>query len=203
MLEDTIPAEVFSGDIDVTTTFVSPVNGETLDVSGYVEFYKNGSHAVFIKDKFPISWGFNEEIFIAASAAMSKAAIAAKDTKDGIINLTQHAATAEQAVAGVIEPANKKLVQDLLTFDTLPDIEEIYEAAAMLAVAAGESGCKTAMIGGAPFLMSALERALIDADIKPVYAFSVRESVEKPDGNGGVLKTAVFKHVGFVEVDMS
>jgi len=32
-----------------------------------------------------------------------------------IINLTQHQATQEQFEAGVVEPANKKLIQELLT----------------------------------------------------------------------------------------
>jgi hypothetical protein len=35
----------------------------------------------------------------------------------------------------------------------------------------------------------------------PVYEFSVRESVEQPDGNGGIRKVNVFRHVGFVEVN--
>jgi hypothetical protein len=60
--------------------------------------------------------------------------------------------------------------------------------------------CKKAMIGGAPFFMSSLEKALLDAGVTPVYAFSVRDSKEEPDGNGGVRKVNVFRHVGFVEV---
>ena len=34
------------------------------------------------------------------------------------------------------------------------------------------------MIGGAPYLMASLERALDAVMIQPVYSFSVRESVE-------------------------
>jgi len=56
------------------------------------------------------------------------------------------------------------------------------------------------MIGGAPFLMSALEDALVIAGITPLYAFSVRESVEAEQADGSVRKVAVFRHLGFVEV---
>ena len=58
------------------------------------------------------------------------------------------------------------------------------------------------MIGGAPFFMSALERALLDVGITPLYAFSIRESVEKAAEDGTVTKINVFKHVGFVEANL-
>ena len=54
------------------------------------------------------------------------------------------------------------------------------------------------MIGGAPFLMSPLESALLNNGIEPVYAFSTRESVEKKLPDGSVQKTNIFKHKGFV-----
>ena len=56
----------------------------------------------------------------------------------------------------------------------------------------------SAMIGGAPWMMSALEGALLDAGVQPVYAFSVRESVEQVQPDGSVRKVNVFRHVGFV-----
>jgi hypothetical protein len=116
-----------------------------------------------------------------------------------ILNLTQHAATAEQVEAGVVEPEEKGAVQAALTFDAIPTTSEMADRAAFLARIAVDSGCKRAMIGGAPFFMAPLERALLAAGITPVYAFSVRDSVEQPDGNGGVRKINVFRHVGFVE----
>ena len=65
-----------------------------------------------------------------------------------------------------------------------------------------ETVCKTfhikAMIGGAPYLMSELEKELWYRGIEPVYAFTKRESVESVDENGNVTKTAIFKHAGFV-----
>jgi hypothetical protein len=122
-----------------------------------------------------------------------------------ILNLTQHAATAEQIEAGVIEPgdAAKKEIQNQLTFDTIPDraaLEEAAKSIALLAAVLDIGGFTTAMIGGAPYLMSALESALKDVGIEAVYAFSKRESNEIPDGNGGVRKVTVFRHLGFVGV---
>ena len=48
--------------------------------------------------------------------------------------------------------------------------------------------------------MSTLERALAEVKVTPVYAFSVRESLETVSDDGTVTKTNVFKHVGFVEL---
>ena len=65
-----------------------------------------------------------------------------------------------------------------------------------------ETICKSfrikCMIGGAPYLMTELEKELWHLGIEPVYAFSRRESVETVGENGEVTKTAVFKHIGFV-----
>lgn len=115
---------------------------------------------------------------------------------DIIINLTQHQSTPEQ---GCLEPKQKSDVQASLTFDDIPSVEEMQKRARFLAAIAKESGATAAMIGGAPFFMSTLERALIEAGVKPVYAFSRRESVESVK-DGIVTKLNVFKHVGFVEL---
>jgi hypothetical protein len=119
-----------------------------------------------------------------------------------IINLTQHAATAEQIEAGVLNTSGavKQRLQALLTFDTLPSREEIKNSALEIARMAKDHGAIFAMIGGAPFLMGLLEVALKVEGITPLYAFSVRESVEETLPDGSVRKINVFKHVGFVEV---
>lgn len=109
------------------------------------------------------------------------------------INLTQHLATAEQEC---LEPENKSLVQSLLTFETLPSMDEINDRATALAIIAKQAHADQAMIGGAPFLMSSLETALHRFGITPVYAFSQRVCVE--DSVTGT-KTSIFKHLGFVE----
>lgn len=117
-----------------------------------------------------------------------------------ILNLTQHSTTAEQSAEGVFEPQNKKEVQDLLTFDNLPEREDIVARAEALVKIAEEEGASAVMVGGAPYLMGALENALKGRGIQPLYAFSIRESVEETLPTGEVVKRNVFRHLGFVEV---
>ena len=86
-----------------------------------------------------------------------------------ILNLTQHAATPEQLAAGVVDltPAQRAVVSQILTFETLPSRPVIQSRARLLAQAAaddssmvGEVGpFDAAMIGGAPYLMGPLEDA--------------------------------------------
>lgn len=125
-----------------------------------------------------------------------------------IINLTQHTATPDQIDAGVIDlnPSQRAILAQWLTFNACPTRQEVLERAALIAGGAANDSralgdvplCTAAMIGGAPFLMGALETALVARGIKPLYAFSVRESVESVDSTGKVTKTAVFRHAGFV-----
>ena len=113
-----------------------------------------------------------------------------------IINLTQHSATAEQIAAGVVTYA-PGAVKALLDFQTLPSVADVWQRARQLAQLAKASGASQAMIGGAPFLMKELEFQLLAVGVSPLYAFSVRESVEAVQPDGSVVKTAVFRHVGF------
>ncbi len=135
---------------------------------------------------------------------------------DQILNLTQHDATHDQVLAGVVEPADKSAIRALLTFEELPDANRIQQVAWELAklanaelrergtgwpwVEGGGVRPRRAMIGGAPFFMGPLERALRTQGITPLYAFSRREAsvdTHRPDGSVG--KTQIFRHVGFVE----
>ena len=113
-----------------------------------------------------------------------------------ILNLTQHPATLEQIAAGVEEPVDKAAVQKLLTFDTLPSVEDIAKRAGNLAAMVREHDA--AMIGGAGYLMGPLEYALRELGVVALHAFSVRESVESVQADGSVKKTQVFRHAGFV-----
>jgi len=117
-----------------------------------------------------------------------------------ILNLTQHKPTEEQIKAGVIEPSEiKSVIQTLLTFDAIPSKEEIEERAFRLAKIAYSEGIEKVMIGGAPYLMSSLEKYLKHLGMKPLYAFSKRV-VEEINTENGVEKKVIFKHLGFVEV---
>ena len=120
-----------------------------------------------------------------------------------ILNLTQHPASPEQIQAGVVDLPTKirEAVIDRLTVDVLPTRQEIEARCAdiaMLAATAFENHPVQAMIGGAPWMMACLEGALFDQGIAPVYAFSVRESVEQTQPDGSVRKINVFRHAGFV-----
>mgnify|MGYP000849113700 FL=1 len=130
-----------------------------------------------------------------------------------ILNLTQHVITDEQKAQLVVEPRmTKAKIQKLLTFEEIPTREEIEARAKELArIATSEASMYAGdtdnriwitrvMIGGAPYLMSALEKALRESGFTPVYAFSKRESEEIPQPDGSVRKIAVFRHIGFVEV---
>ena len=118
-----------------------------------------------------------------------------------ILNLTQHIATTEQLAQGVFEPVVKRQVTDRLDFTTLPTQQDITDRAEALArIASGNNyhGVKHAMIGGAPYLMPELEKSLRRVGITPLYSFSERVSEEVHQADGSVVKTNVFKHVGFV-----
>lgn len=137
-----------------------------------------------------------------------------------LINLTQHTLTKEQfshngenLVEITFKPYNgvskgsTDYVKHLLNFTSLPTKEDIISRATALAdYASGlldqakNDGDKLfALVGGAPYLMGALETALKERGIQPLYAFSQRESVETISADGTVVKTAVFKHIGYVE----
>ncbi len=127
-----------------------------------------------------------------------------------ILNLTQHPATPDQITDGVIDlPGQQRsALIEALTIDALPDREAIDARADYIAELACRNGLgddgvddqqpSQAMIAGAPWMMRALEDALISRAIEPVYAFSRRDSVEAVQPDGSIRKTAVFRHVGFV-----
>ena len=118
-----------------------------------------------------------------------------------ILNLTQHKADAAQKHEGVFEPVNKNMVKELLTFTTIPSRDTLHRRAKALAnvVAQFENYTGRVMIGGAPYLMPYLEDAIIDIGCTPVYAFTVRDSVEETLEDGTTIKKSVFTHLGFVE----
>lgn len=127
-----------------------------------------------------------------------------------IINLTQHPATPEQIEAGVTDlpQAQRAALVAALTVDTLPKRQEIAQRCLCIAEIALQNGLgddmdddpvpASAMIGGAPWMMAALESALQERGIAPLYAFSVRESAEQAMPDGTVRKVNIFRHAGFV-----
>ena len=98
-------------------------------------------------------------------------------------------------------------VKKMLNFDSKPTKNEIITRAIALAnyaygllnQAKGDNDKLYALIGGAPYLMGPLEEALKQEGIQPLYAYSQRESVEAKAENGTVIKTAIFRHKGYIE----
>lgn len=127
-----------------------------------------------------------------------------------IINLTQHAASAEQIAAGVQDlPAEQRgALVEALTFESLPTGAEIRDAAEIVAELSVQNGLgdnngdspipESAMIGGALWLMAPLAEALRRRGVAPVFAFSQRETQEQHLPDGSLRKVAIFRHVGFV-----
>lgn len=125
-----------------------------------------------------------------------------------ILNLTQHPATAEQRNAGVMDFGGETLtaIKSMLTFDRIPTGFEVNLMAQGIARLAADflrhentgMARHRALIGGAPFLMSHLEHALIAKGIQPLYAFSQRVSVEEIMADGSTKKTSAFRHEGFI-----
>jgi len=119
-----------------------------------------------------------------------------------ILNLTQHYATPDQVAAGVVDaPADvRETLVSLLTFDEAPTPMGVARRARRITDLALSLGAERVMIGGAPYLMASLEKALFAAGIEPFYSFTKRETIETVQPDGSVRKVAVFRHAGWVMV---
>lgn len=126
-----------------------------------------------------------------------------------IFNATQHNATSAQINAGVLDLAvagQPGWLKDLLKFDSLPSAEEINERCEKIVtnieteiftVCDYAADGYAVMIGGAPWLMTALLRAFSERGIRTCFAFSQRES-EEEIVDGVVVKRSQFVHKGFI-----
>ena len=129
-----------------------------------------------------------------------------------IINLTHPQSTPDQRAAGVIDldPTSREQLAQALTFNELPTREQLIkranEVGDILATAGTDPqhdggalyNATSVMLGGAPFFMAHLEAVVRGLGLRPVYAFSKRETVEAAQPDGTVRKVAVFRHEGFV-----
>ena len=118
-----------------------------------------------------------------------------------ILNLTQHLATDEQVKAGVHEPNDKIAVKDLLTFHTIPTVDQMERKAKRLTEIAQELGFEYVMVGGAGYFMPVLERVLLEANIIPLHSFTERKTIEKQNADGTVEKVSIFQHIGWVGLE--
>lgn len=122
-----------------------------------------------------------------------------------MLNLTQHALTAEQWRDGAVEPEAdvKTQIQELITFDrsVMEHPEQIWNRAkALVSLIKREYPLvNQAVVGGALYFMPALVRELKEAGIQPYFSYTDRVSQETHNPDGSVTKTLVFKHLGWVE----
>lgn len=119
------------------------------------------------------------------------------------LNLTQSKSTYEQLMYDIVDLPDEthQKVQKLLTFNGVaPQRNAMAARAADIAQIAVENGATHALIGGAPFFMSHLERALKAEGIWPLYSFGRGIVEEETQEDGSVKKVTVFKHEGFVHV---
>lgn len=119
------------------------------------------------------------------------------------LNLTQHAATADQKGAGVVDldVGDRQWLRDQLTFNTLPTADDVRDRAHAIHdfVVTRFPEVTRVMLGGAPYLMPPLQRLFADVGVRVVYAFSVRDVQEVTNPDGSVSKKTVFRHAGFVD----
>ena len=118
-----------------------------------------------------------------------------------LINLTQHQLTSQQLV-GAAEVGNdvRDEIVKLITFSGCPTAEIIKGNASRLAEICRDMHASHAVIGGAPYFMGPLEKALRNVGIVPLYAFTERVAVEvvNPE-TGEVTKTSKFNFAGWIE----
>lgn len=123
-----------------------------------------------------------------------------------IINLTQHLATEDQKIEGVVDlPENlRNRLIEALTFNELPEKSDLEKHAQWIINILKDFDDLTnqyhfeVMIGGAPYFMPILEKTLREHKYFLMYAFSKRVSTEKVLEDGSVVKVQTFKHIGFV-----
>lgn len=128
--------------------------------------------------------------------------------ENGVVwNLTQHIATPDQREQGVVDLSHQHrlIIIPLLTFENIPTSMDMQKRAIGLVSVLEQAGAMPndrVMIGGATFFMEMLRYFLKEAGFRPVFAFSKRESIEKVLEDGTISKMTIFKHLGFVEIDM-
>lgn len=117
-----------------------------------------------------------------------------------ILNLTRHEATEDQIKDGVIEPSkeDKETLKRLLTFEYIPTGYDIAKVAKEIVNISKKYDTISCMIGGPGYLLSSLERELKKEGKMPLYSFTKRVIQEEYKEDGTVVKTGVFKHIGFV-----
>jgi len=118
-----------------------------------------------------------------------------------IANLTQHLTSKEQFESGVfnLHPDYRRELRAALTFEELPDQDEIVSRALKVAGMVPDH-CDAVMIGGAGWFMPYVHRAIVaykGEDFPVLSSFSLRRVVEEVSGDG-FRKVSKFVHLGWI-----
>lgn len=122
--------------------------------------------------------------------------------KPRIFNCTQHQPTADQIADGV--ESTDTIIVDAITFAPSQVNQSWLKLSAERVterlIELGAKKDSRVMIGGAPYFMATLEKALLQAGMRPLYALSERVSKDVLQADGTMTKSVVFRHEGFYEV---
>ena len=144
---------------------------------------------------------------------MSKLNENTNDNSIVIFNFTQHEFTKEQRDSHFcvnMGPEVNDWVKEQLTFsgeitqellqNRAMDLANYAEYIAMAFCEDVGSNLKDIhiLIGGAPYFMPYLEKALISKGLTPIYSFSERVSEEVKQEDGTIKKVSSFKHKYFI-----
>lgn len=119
--------------------------------------------------------------------------------KEMIYNFTQHETIPYQKKFNIVDVPNQEYLKSLLTFDVLPDSDELEKRAILIADYATEIGAKQIMIGGALYLMPYLIDELNKRNIISYFAFSKRVNKEIIVNDETVIKKSKFLMEGLVK----
>lgn len=116
-----------------------------------------------------------------------------------IYNFTQHETIPYQKKFNIVDVPNQEYLKSLLTFDVLPDSDELEKRATLIADYATEIGAKQIMIGGALYLMPYLIDELNKRNIISYFAFSKRVNKEIIVNDETVIKKSKFLMEGLIK----
>lgn len=119
--------------------------------------------------------------------------------KEVIYNFTQHETIPYQKKFNIVDVPNQEYLKSLLTFDVLPDSDELEKRAILIADYATEIGAKQIMIGGALYLMPYLIDELNKRNIISYFAFSKRVNKEIIVNDETVIKKSKFLMEGLIK----
>jgi hypothetical protein len=122
-----------------------------------------------------------------------------------ILNFTKSDPTIEERAAGVGQTSQR--IRDMLTFETIPTLDDVKERAAALRMWVESQVIQNnltapvqVMIAEPVYLMSSLERELMDYGFVPVYSYGLTSGIEELNEEGYVGTFVRYRHSGFIVI---